>query len=596
MLKKPQGGQPSRQRGHLRQMIIFALVLVIVAAVSLSGWCIYTYKAKPYDQAVVRVNGVTFNMRYFVNTLKIYYGTVPSSALFDTSSATDKTIFGDTEIEQFASFVEHQIEQAEIIKQGSLALGVSIERNQIEAELKKSGTPITPENMNIMMAQELMKKQVPAAQPQAHIQALLLESESAAQTAVNRLEAGETFYQLANEISKIPTGKISNGDLGWMTAREINLKVGSTKFGDLAIRTNSGVLSGPTYDDTISKQLGYWVMKVVEKIGATNDASAQVHAQGILLGSEEEAKAVIDQLNGGADINELAKQLSQQIGAKDNGAEFGWMFQGQTAANLDALFSLPVNTVYGPISDNQIETRGGFWVFNVLEKNDNLALTTDQQSLLEKDLLDRFTGELQKDPNYKVENLLTPEKRDFALNETVNSKGAGSVVIHTGSLPDGEAGVSYYYALEIYGNKKGNTWSITKGSLPEGLRLNGSTGVISGLPVNAGLSSFTIKVNSGAHYWQQDLSIRLHFPVSVTTRTLPDGQVGIDYSAMLEILGDSNSYKWSIITGSLPDGLKLDETTGSIYGAPNSAGTARFTVQVDDGLKQATQELSLSIK
>jgi hypothetical protein len=295
-------------------------------------------------------------------------------------------------------------------------------------------------------------------------------------------------------------------------------------------------------------------------------------------------------------MNEMAKQLSQQPGAKDNGADLGWMFQGQTAANLDALFSLPVNTVYGPVSDSQTETKGGFWVFNVLEKNDKLALTSDQQDLLEKDLLNRLDRELQKNPNYKVENLLTPEKIDFALNEVVASKGAGSVMIHTGSLPDGEAGVSYSNPLEIYGNKNGNIWSVTKGSLPQGLSLNGATGVISGVPMNAGLSSFTVEVNSGLHYWQQELSIRLHFPLSVTTSSLPEGQVGVDYSAQLEVLGDSDSYTWSIITGGLPDGLKLDETAGSIYGTPAAAGTDNFTVQVDDGLKKATQTLTLLIQ
>ena len=288
--------------------------------------------------------------------------------------------------------------------------------------------------------------------------------------------------------------------------------VGSTKFGDMVSGANAGVLSGPVYDDTVSKQFGYWVAKVVEKTDASdNTTPAEAHIQGILVGSEQEAKDVIDKLNAGADMNELAKQLSQLSGAKDNGAELGWITKSQDTSHFDALFDLPLNTIVGPISDNQTETKGGYWVFNVLEKNDNLALTTDQKNLLEKDLLDRCTAELQKDPNYKVENLLTQEMKDFALNEVVASQGKGSVLISTISLPDGEAGVSYSYKLEVYGNNQGNTWSITQGSLPDGLSLDKSTGVISGTPKFAGASGFTVKVDSGLHYCTQELVIRIHY-------------------------------------------------------------------------------------
>ena len=584
------GGQSFRQRLNLRKIIIAALLVVVVAAVGLAGWSLYNSNIKPYNQAVVKVDNVTFNMRYYVNTIKNYYGTLPSYALADYSS------YGDSEIEQLAGYVETKIGQDYIIKQGSLALGIQIDPDLIKAQLRNSGTPVTRERIDSLMAQELIKKQLPVNQPQVHVQTMLLESENAAQAAVTRLETGEAFDQVAAEVSKLSIEEISNGDLGWMTAREIDLTVGSTQFGELVFSANVGALSGPVYDDTVSKKFGYWVLKSVEITAATDNESGKVHIQGLLLGNEEESKTVLDKLNGGADINDLAKELSQYSGAKDNGAELGWMIQGQDAGDFSPLLSLPVNTVYGPVSDNQTETLGGFWVFNVLEKNDNLALTDEQQLLLEKDLFDRFTAELQKDPNYNVESLLTPEMTDFALNEVVASLGAGSVIIHTASLPDGESGLTYSYQLEIYGNQKGNTWSITSGSLPEGLSLDKSTGLISGVPVNSGLSSFTVEVNSGPHYWQQALTLRLHFPLSVATSSLPDGQVGVDYSVLLAALGENTSYTWSIITGSLPDGMSLDELSGEIYGAPVSAGIYTITVQVDDGQNQATRTLSLSVK
>ena len=574
--------QSERQRQkRVRNMVVIITLAVIVAVAGVIGWSVYNSQFRPYNQAAIKVNGVTLNMRYFINTLKLYYGNAPA----------------DTAISQFADYVEQQIEQNETITQGSLALGVQIKRSDIKAELAKTGTPATKERIDVLMAQDLVTKQVPATQPQLHVLAMLLESESAAQLAKTRVQSGETFNKVASELSKIPADITDNCDLGWVTPRQASLVLNSTKFGDMLSGSNAGVLTGPVYDDTVSKQFGYWVAEAVEKTDTSDNTTlAEAHVQGILLGSEQEAEDVIDKLNAGADMNDLAKQLSQLPGAKDNGADLGWITESQDTSLFDALTGQPLNTISGPISDNQTETKGGYWVFNVLEKNDSLALTSDQQDMLEKDLLDRCTAALQKEPNYKVENFLTQKMKDFALNEVVAAQGKGSVLISTSSLLDSEVGVSYSCNITTYGYNRGNTWSITEGTLPDGLSLDKSTGVISGTPKFGGVHDFTVEVNNGLHYWQQDLIITIRLPVSVTTSSLPDGQVGTAYSEKLETFDASYTYTWSIIEGTLPDGLSLDKSTGVISGTPKTAGTYSFTVQADDGLKKATRALSINIQ
>lgn len=585
--KQQQSGQQRKKRVRI---IAISLILVVVAAISVGVWSYYNFQVKPYHQAAIKFNDVTFNLRYYIDTLGIYYGNVSADSLSDYEA------YGDAEIEQFAGYVEQQIVQNETIKQGSLGLGVQIERDVIKADLKKSDMPVTDAHIDVLMAQELVEKQVPSTQPQVHVQAMLLESESVAREAIARLQTGESFEQVANALSKITGLKIINGDLGWVTVRETDLKVDSTKFGDMIAGADVNVLSDPLYDDSVSKTYGYWVAEVVEKNDATDTTSALIHVKGILVGTEQEAYDVIDQLNAGADIDELAKQISQQSGAADNGADVGWIMEGYDNSGFDVLFDLPLNEVSAPIGDNQTVTKGGYWVFNVLEKDDNRELTTNQKNMFVDDLLQICSAELQKDPNYNVEILLTQEMRNLALDEVVLAQGKGSVIIGTGSLPDGEAGVDYSCQLEVYGNKQGNTWSITQGSLPQGLSLDSSTGLISGVPKLAGASSLTIEVNSGLHYNRQELLIRLHIPVSITTDSLPDGQVGSYYSTMIEIFGDSNAYTWSVISGTLPDGLTLDQYTGYIYGTPTTAGTYDFTVQVDDGFIKATKTLSLLIQ
>ncbi len=66
--------------------------------------------------------------------------------------------------------------------------------------------------------------------------------------------------------------------------------------------------------------------------------------------------------------------------------------------------------------------------------------------------------------------------------------------ITTSSLPAGYVGAAYSQTLAATGGLTPYTWSIMSGSLPAGLTLNSSTGVISGTPTATGTSSFTVRV------------------------------------------------------------------------------------------------------
>ena len=72
------------------------------------------------------------------------------------------------------------------------------------------------------------------------------------------------------------------------------------------------------------------------------------------------------------------------------------------------------------------------------------------------------------------------------------------------------------------------------------------------------------------------------FPLSITTTSLPAGQVGDLYSYSLAALGGIPPYTWKLVKGSgkLPEGLKLHETSGVISGTPEQSGSSTFTVEV----------------
>lgn len=81
---------------------------------------------------------------------------------------------------------------------------------------------------------------------------------------------------------------------------------------------------------------------------------------------------------------------------------------------------------------------------------------------------------------------------------------------------------------------------------------------------------------------------------SVSTASLPDGEVDAAYSQGLSATSGTLPYSWDVSSGSLPAGLTLGGST--ISGTPTAAGVSSFTVRVTDLLgKTATQDLSITI-
>ena len=73
--------------------------------------------------------------------------------------------------------------------------------------------------------------------------------------------------------------------------------------------------------------------------------------------------------------------------------------------------------------------------------------------------------------------------------------GAGCTVtisLKPGTIPGGTVGTAYTQMISASGGMAPYTFTITAGSLPPGLTLNPSTGVISGTPATAGPYSFTV--------------------------------------------------------------------------------------------------------
>lgn len=95
---------------------------------------------------------------------------------------------------------------------------------------------------------------------------------------------------------------------------------------------------------------------------------------------------------------------------------------------------------------------------------------------------------------------------------------------------------------------------------------------------------------------KESLGDSVKYAPTITTTTLPDGEVGTVYSQSLAANGDT-PITWSLASGStLPDGLALNESTGEITGTPSAAGEFKFTVTATNDAGSDSKEVALNVK
>ena len=166
------------------------------------------------------------------------------------------------------------------------------------------------------------------------------------------------------------------------------------------------------------------------------------------------------------------------------------------------------------------------------------------------------------------------------------------------SLPNGTVGVPYTATIGVAGGISPYSCAITAGALPAGLTVSGC--VVSGTPTVAGTATMAVKATDSStpvETTSGPVSLTIApSTLSLTLSSLPNGTVGVPYTATIGVAGGTSPYFCAITAGALPAGLTVSGCV--VSGTPTVAGTANLTVKATDSsstVESTAGQVSLTI-
>lgn len=154
---------------------------------------------------------------------------------------------------------------------------------------------------------------------------------------------------------------------------------------------------------------------------------------------------------------------------------------------------------------------------------------------------------------------------------------------------------AFTFTPTVTGGESGS-YAYSISDLPDStafpLSLDTTTGAISGTPTASGTYSVKYTVTDGIG--SATVTIDLSVAAFSFTGTAYEGVIAKSYRFIPTLVGGTGSYTVSVSTGTLPDGLVLDTTTGVISGKVSTMGDTAVTLSATDSLSTQTLAITLS--
>jgi len=293
--KPPETADAKRRRSKTNAILTASAILLVIVIVVVVGWYV-VYKA-PLQATIIKVNNDSISVDYVVKR-----------CLMNTSNTNDTM-----------STIQNII-QEELIKQAAPQYGITVTEADIDQELRKQAnmsssstdttttdtptttstdtTTTTTATMSDAEYQEwyrqtldattlsesqfrdlvrtsiiatrlqaIFEANMPTTAEQAHIYDIVVADAATATDIKNRIDAGEDFQTLANEVSLDTSTKDQGGDMGWVPIKALDSDLANT-----VTNLDIGKVSDPVQTSSAAQEAAssqqdqpYFLLMVTEK-------------------------------------------------------------------------------------------------------------------------------------------------------------------------------------------------------------------------------------------------------------------------------------------------------------------------------------------
>ena len=182
--------------------------------------------------------------------------------------------------------------------------------------------------------------------------------------------------------------------------------------------------------------------------------------------------------------------------------------------------------------------------------------------------------------NYTIQ--VTDADGAIATVATSGTMASALVITPTPSV-NTEVGATYSQTNIASGGTTPYVFSLAAGAIPTGTFLSTTSGTVSGTPTQGGAFNYTIAVTDADGITVSAVtSGTITGGVALTPTNSFDTVVGRTYSQTNVGSGGSPPYVFTLYAGSLPNGLSLSSTSGTVSGTPTTAGPINYTIELTD--------------
>ena len=425
-----------RERFYNRLLLIGTIVVVGIVLLLVSWTWIAQNFIQP-GQTVATVEDTQIKGRDFIARAKLYRAQLVSnylatyqeygymSSLFGSDPTTQSQI--DQQYQNQLLSYQYQL-SPEVV--GQLAINELVDDEMLKREAADMGITISDEQVK-QRVQELFQyfpSGTSTAQPE--ITTIPTSTLSAAQLAI--VSATPTVTETPTlsgsetptaEPSSSPTSASTTGQTATPSPTPSATATAYTLEGFQTALTSYAEAVGVTEDDFRAVIYSSLLRDAITDALTVDlpHTQEQVWARHILVGTVEEAEAVLARLDDGEDWSVLAAELSLDTSNKDNGGDLGWFPKDQMVEPFaKAAFDMRIGEISEPV-----ETEFGFHIIQVIGHDDR-PLTSDQYDQLKQQSLLDFIETLRTKYQWTIDDgawkAMAPDQPDIPADAQLQTQ------------------------------------------------------------------------------------------------------------------------------------------------------------------------------